>query len=102
MYSFTKLQDNDSEWRLELNGISLLCDGFFLKNDMHWLKNPQKAIGYFRTNGNIFGVANDIIVYNTAEEFYDSILKQYNVFKTKVNYIGNTQSEIDTPNNYAL
>lgn len=81
MYQFNKVQDGEGTWRFELDGINLLLDGFFIKDGKHWLKNPTKAIAFFSIGGHLYGVANQIITFPTAEDFYDTMLSQYHIFK---------------------
>lgn len=81
MYQFNIVKNEDSSWRFELGGISLIIDGFTVKNERHWVKNPDRAIAFFNVNGNLYGIANQTNNCNTAEEFYDMMQKQYAYFK---------------------
>ena len=81
MYRFNKVQEGNGEWRFELNGINLLMDGYDVKGEKHWIKNPGKAMAYFNVSGLMYGVANEIRTYNTAEEFFDIMMQQYLIVK---------------------
>jgi len=83
MYRFNIVQDEDGAWRFELNGINLLLDGFTLRDEKHWINNPAKAIAFFKVNGHLYGVSNDMKSYPTVEDFYDSMKQQYSIFKRK-------------------
>ena len=81
MYSFNKVQESNGEWRFELDGISLLMDGFEIKNEKHWIKTPTKAVAFFNVSGLLYGIANEIRTFTTAEEFYDIMVQQYLIMK---------------------
>jgi len=83
MYRFNKVQDSDGIWRFELDGINLLIDGYVIKDEKHFIKNPQKAIAYFNLSGHLYGIANAIKTSTTVEDFYDILLQQYHIFKKK-------------------
>lgn len=83
MYNFNKIQDSDGVWRFELDGINLIVDGFTIKDEMHWINSPQKAIGYFNISGHVYGISNSLKTYPTVESLYDTLLKQYQIFKKK-------------------
>lgn len=82
MYQFSKRKYEDGTWRLELNGIHLIVDGFVLKSGKHFLKNPEKAIAFFNFQGLLYGVANQIRTFNTAEDFYETMCGQYAFFRS--------------------
>jgi hypothetical protein len=81
MYQFVKVQDDNDGWRFELNGINLLLDGFSIKDGQHWIKNPSKAIGFFKLNGYLYGISNDLITCRTAEDFFDNMMHHYHICK---------------------
>jgi hypothetical protein len=82
MYQFNIMQDSEDVWRFELSGINLLINGFFIKDEKHWIKNPKKAIGFLNINNNLYGLANnEPVTYDTAEDFYDVMLQQYMILK---------------------
>jgi hypothetical protein len=80
MYQFNIVKNEDSSWRFELSGISLIVDDFVVKDEKHWIKNPAKAIAFFNINGNLYGIANQTSTCCTAEEFYDMMKEQYSYF----------------------
>lgn len=82
MYQFRKEKNKDGIWKFELNGIKLLVNDFVIKGEKHWLTNPIKTIGFFNIDNNMYGVSNTKeVVYNTAEDFYDSMVQQYYILK---------------------
>jgi hypothetical protein len=81
MYQFKIVQDDDGVWRFELEGISLLVDGFTIQNEKHYIKHPEKAYAYFNIQGHVYGVANEIKTFPTVEDFYDNMLQQYRILK---------------------
>lgn len=80
MYPFNKVQQEDQSWRLELDGISIITEGFFIHEDQHWLLNPQTAIAFFSIDGNLYGLSNIANSNHTAEGFYDVMYRQYVYF----------------------
>ncbi|RYD58197.1 MAG: hypothetical protein EOP56_04555 [Sphingobacteriales bacterium] len=83
MYQFSKIKNDDGSWRFELDGISMIVDGFTESKGQHYITNPEKAIAFFNFNGNLYGIANQIRTFNTAEEFYDQMCNQYSFFRPK-------------------
>lgn len=81
MYPFNKRQNEDGSWCLELGGIKLVLEGYFVHNERHWLKNPQKAIAFFSINGNLYGISNQANTRNTAEDLYDNMHNQLLFFQ---------------------
>ena len=81
MYQFTIVRNEDSSWRFELGGINLIVDDYQLKDEKHYIKNPQKVIAYFNINGNLYGIANQATTCHTAEEFCDMMREQYSYFQ---------------------
>src|ERR1700744_3923122 len=81
MYQFSKAQDNEGVWRFELDGINLLLDGFFIKDDKHWIKNPEKAIAFFNIRGYMYGVSNELNIFPTAEDFFEKMKEQFVMIK---------------------
>lgn len=77
------MQDDEGLWRFELDGINLLIDGFSQKEGKHWIKTPSKAIAFFNLSGNLYGVSNDMKIYRTVEDFFDSMREQYSIFKNR-------------------
>jgi hypothetical protein len=84
MYQFKIKKREDGGYRFDLGDIKMLVDGYTIKDGKHILTNPGKAIAYFNTDDNIYGVSNESQHLNTAEAFFDSISKQYSVFKGSV------------------
>ncbi len=82
MYPFSKAQQDDRTWCFELNGINVVMDEFFIKDDKHWFKDPYKAIAYFSIEGNLYGLSNFTDTKPTAEDLYDVMLGQYAYFTT--------------------
>ena len=80
MYQFNIVKNEDSSWRFELGGINLILDGYTIKDEKHWIKNPSHAIAFFNVNGNLYGIANQTHACCTAEEFYDMMQRQYAYF----------------------
>lgn len=99
MYKFQIVQEKEGEWRFELDGITLLLDGFFIKDDRHWITNPQKAIAFFYIANNLYGVLNDIRSCPTAEELFDSMKEQYMIFKGIKNHISAGNNSQNTTQN---
>lgn len=82
MYQFRKARNREGTWRFELNGIKLLVNDFVIRGEKHWLKDPAKTIGFFNVDNNLYGVSNtQPVVYNTAEDFYESLVQQYHIIK---------------------
>lgn len=81
MYQFKIVKNDDCSWRFELGGINLILDGFLLKNEKHYIKNPSKAIAFFSVNDILYGVDNKLLTCPTAEDFYEAMKKQYAYFK---------------------
>jgi len=86
MYKFNIEQEKEGGWRFELDDITLLLDGFFVKDDKHWITNPQKAIAFFYIANNLYGVLNDIRTYQTAEELFDNMNEQHMIFRGMKNH----------------
>lgn len=81
MYQFNIVKNDDNSWRFELEGIQLIIEDFQLKNEKHYMTNPNKAIAFFNINGNLYGIANQFDQVSTAEEFYDLMREQYSFFQ---------------------
>lgn len=81
MYEFNIVKNDDSSWRFELGGINLIIDDFSVKDQKHFIKNPKKAIAFFNINGNLYGLANQLNGFNTAEDFYEMMREQYSYFQ---------------------
>lgn len=81
MYQFEVVKDDDGAWRFELGGISLLVDGFTVKNEKHFINHPEKAYAFFNIQGHVYGVANEIRTFSTVEDFYENMLQQYNILR---------------------
>ena len=82
MYEFKIKQQEDGGYRFELEGIRMIVPGYSIQEGKHRLENPDKAIAYFMIDENIYGISNDPMNVETAEAFYDAIVKQYKVFTT--------------------
>ena len=81
MYQFNIVKNDDNSWRSELEGIQLIIEDFQLKNEKHYIINPNRAIAFFNINGNLYGIANQSDRVRTAEEFYDLMREQYSFFQ---------------------
>ena len=91
MYQFSKVRYADGSWRFELNGISLIVDGFTVKKGLHYLNNPEKAIAFFNFKGNLYGVSNRLRTFATVEALYETMCGQYAIFNRGTN-INNNQN----------
>jgi|GEM_PF-1040779 len=80
MYPFNKVQQEDRSWDFELDTIHMIMEGFFIRNEQHWIKNPKKAIAFFTVDGNLYGLSNLTNTQLTAEAFYDVMYQQYVYF----------------------
>lgn len=80
MYQFKKEKYTDGSWKFELDGISLIVYGFIQRGQYHFLERPDKAIGFFYMNNNLYGVSNQLTGCKTAEEFYDLMCEQHLIF----------------------
>ncbi|MBC7553086.1 MAG: hypothetical protein H7257_03810 [Taibaiella sp.] len=80
MYQFRITKQERGGYRFELSGIKMLVEDFEIKNDKHILTNPGKTIAFFYIDNNLYGVTNDPNVFNSAEDFYDAMSSQYQVF----------------------
>jgi hypothetical protein len=84
MYKFNKMQNSDGTWRFELGGISLIVDGFTVKDNHHLMIHPEKAIAFLNIDGHMYGVANQYDIYKTVEEFFEMMKKQALFFTSKI------------------
>lgn len=82
MYRFHKVQLDNGSWRFDLNGISLILDGFEVKDERHWFKNAEKAIAYFNFKEEFYSVSNQFKSYRTVEDFYNAMVEQYAIFNS--------------------
>ena len=80
MYQFSIKKQENGGYRFELDGIKILTEEFTIEAGKHKLSNPSKTIAYFIIEDNIYGVSNGTFNFSTAEDFYDSISKQYHIF----------------------
>ena len=80
MYQFNIIKLDEGGFKFELGAIKMFIDDFTIRNNKHSIKNPDKAIGYFSFDGNIYGVSNNALNIDTVEAFYDSMSKQYAMF----------------------
>jgi len=80
MYQFKIKKQEDGGYRFELEGIRMIVDDYSIRENKHILSHPDKAIGYFLINDNIYGISNDPANFDSAEAFFDAIIKQYHVF----------------------
>lgn len=85
MYQFNIVKERDGGVRFELDGINLILDGYSIKDGKHYLMNPERAIAFFNLNGSMYSVSNNIGQYTNAEDLYDSIRKQYILFRKSEN-----------------
>jgi len=80
MYQFKIRKQEEGGYKFELDGIRMIVDDYSVKEDKHVIAHPDKAIAYFMINENIYGVSNEPLNFDTAEAFYDAIIKQYKMF----------------------
>jgi hypothetical protein len=81
MYQFNIVKNDDCSWRFELGGINLIVEDFQVKDEKHYITNPEKAIAFFNINGNLYGIANQAQTCCTAEDFYEMMKEQYRYFQ---------------------
>jgi hypothetical protein len=82
MYQFKIKKQEGGGYKFELGVISIIIDGYTIKDDTHLLSNPGKAIAYFCIEDNLYGISNDPLHYYTVEAFYDAMNKQYMIFNS--------------------
>ncbi len=93
MYQFKIKQLEDGGYRFELGDIKMLVDDYTIDHDQHLLRNPNKAVAYFVIDNNMYGISNNPMHYNTAEQFFDAISSQHGVFTgDKRNTMGNARA----------
>ena len=80
MYHFKIVKVQEGGYKFELGGIKLLVDDYSLINDQHQLKTPNKAIAFFNIGDDVYGISNESLNLNTAEDLYDTMTRQYKVF----------------------
>ena len=80
MYQFKIKEQEDGGYKFELEGIRMIIDEYVVKDGKHILTHPEKAIAYFMIENNIYGISNDPLKSDSAEAFYDAIIKQYQLF----------------------
>ena len=81
MYQFRIVKQLDGGYRFELGNIKMFIDSYSIVNNKHHLTNPGKAIAYFNTEDNVYGISNEPNRYDTAEAFFDAIALQYQIFQ---------------------
>jgi hypothetical protein len=89
MYQFRKEKLDTGAWRFELDGISLIVDGYLEKNGKHQIINAESAIGVFNFKDEIYSIANRNKYYQFIEDFYKAMKEQYSFFianNTKLKY----------------
>lgn len=82
MYQFSIKKQESGGYRFELDGINIITEEYVMQDGMHKLANPSKTIAYFNIDDNIYGISNDSLKLGTVEDLYESINKQYRIFKT--------------------
>lgn len=80
MYQFKIKKQENGGYKFEFGAIKILVDDYVVKNGNHTIINPDKTIGYFNVNESLYGISNDPINLDTAEAFYDAVVKQYALF----------------------
>lgn len=80
MYQFKIKKQENGGYKFELGDIKLLVDDYSILNDQHQIAHPDKAIAYFNFDNYMYGVGNVPAKFDTAEDFYDAIKKQYMLF----------------------
>ncbi len=80
MYPFKIKKLEEGGYRFELGPIKMLVDDFTVNGEQHILTHPNKAIAYFNTGDNIYGISNEKMHFDTVEAFYESIKNQYLTF----------------------
>ena len=83
MYRFRITRQENGGYRFELGGIKLLIEDYQVKDEKHILRNPQKAVAYFNFDDSIYGISNGPTNFDTAEAFYDAMIKQYKMLTDK-------------------
>ncbi len=83
MQSFTIHKQSDQNYLFEIGEICITVTDYILMNEGHIILEPEKAYAYFYDLGNMYGVANNIKAFATVEEFYQSMLEQYNIVKSR-------------------
>jgi hypothetical protein len=83
MQSFKIHIQSDQNYLFELGEICITVKDYEVKEEGHIILEPEKAYAYFYNSGNMYGVANNIKTFNTVEEFYQSMLVQYNMVKSR-------------------
>ena len=80
MYHFNIVRQDSGEFRFELDGINLIIDGYNVKGEKHWIKNPETAIAFFNIKEHLYGVSNKLQTSLTVEDFFDLMKSQYQIF----------------------
>lgn len=83
MYPFRIIQLEEGGFRFDLDGIRILISGYKMINDKHSLTEPDKAFGYFTHDDSVYSISNATVKKQTAEDFFDSLLQQYKLFRGK-------------------
>ena len=82
MYPFTIKKDSAGEFTFELGDISIKVMGYTTSSDgKHQILYPEQAYAVFYSRGHVYGVANNINLFTTAEEFYENMLVQLDIVK---------------------
>lgn len=85
MYQFRKVKLDSGAWKFELDGISLIVDGYQEENGKHQMLNEESAIGIFSHNDELYSIANRNKAYKCVEDFYNAMKEQYAFFIAKSN-----------------
>jgi hypothetical protein len=80
MYHFSIKEQETGGYKFELDGIKIITQEYTIQDGKHKFINPSSSIAYFNIGDNIYGVSNDPLNFSTAEDFYDSVNKQYSLF----------------------
>ncbi len=81
MYQFKIKEQESGGYRFELGKINILLEGYTIKDDIHLLLNPDKAIAYFNIEDRLYGISNNVpLCFSSVEAFYEAIYQQYLVF----------------------
>ncbi len=80
MKEFKIVQLNDGSYRFDRHAIKMYIYGYEVSCGKHHISNPARAIGYFNVDGNIYGISNARPNCLTAEDFFETMWSQYQMF----------------------
>lgn len=77
MYQFKIRKAEDGGYLFLLGDIKLLVSAYTISNGKHLMLQPEKAVAYFDYESNIYGISNQLLNFNLAEDLFDAIYEQY-------------------------